>query len=115
MSKGIYILLIGLPKSQKIMTGKLGVLDFPKGLYAYVGSAQNGLEKRIKRHCRKDKIKFWHIDYLLERAKILEVYAKKSRKEQECETARELGKKFKAVPKFGCSDCRCRSHLFFLI
>lgn len=114
MSKGIYILLIGLPRSQKISTGKLGVLEFPKGLYAYAGSAQNGLEKRIERHRRKDKIKFWHIDYLLEKARILEVYAKKSRKEQECETAKALEKKFKAIPGFGCSDCRCKSHLFFL-
>lgn len=112
--KGIYILVIELPKSRKIRTGSLGVLEFPRGLYAYAGSAQNGLEKRISRHRRKDKKPFWHIDYLLEKSRILEVYTKPASKKEECETAKELSKRFKSIPKFGCSDCKCRSHLFFL-
>ena len=117
MGKGIYILVIELPKSWKIRIGKLGVLEFSKGLYAYAGSAQNGLEKRIERHrSRKENGKkfFWHIDYLLEKSRILEVYTKPASKEQECETAKSLERKFKPVPGFGCSDCNCKSHLFFL-
>lgn len=92
----------------------MGALEFQKGLYAYVGSAQNNLEKRLERHMKKRKNKFWHIDYLLENAKILDVYTKEAKRKQECETAKLLGEIFKPVPKFGCSDCNCRSHLFFL-
>ncbi len=117
MGRGIYILVIGLAKSRKIRIGKLGVLEFSKGLYAYAGSAQNNLEKRIERHrSRKENRKklFWHIDYLLEKGRILEVYTKPASKEQECETAKSLERKFKSISKFGCSDCNCRSHLFFL-
>ena len=121
--KGIYILLIELPESRRIRIGKLGLLDLPRGRYAYTGSAQSGLEQRIERHkrrrrgrCKKPQRKelFWHIDYLLEWARILEIYTRKAPKEQECRTAGALERKFTPIPKFGCSDCNCRSHLFFL-
>ena len=49
----------------EVRVGALGTLHFARGLYAYVGSAQNGLEKRIERHFRKEKLRFWHVDYLL--------------------------------------------------
>lgn len=114
MGRGIYILLIWMSGNKKIRIGELGVLKFPGGLYAYVGSAQGNLEKRLERHIRREKKKFWHIDYLLENAKILEAYIKRAPKKQECETAKLLGEIFKPVPKFGCSDCNCGSHLFFL-
>ncbi len=114
MGGGIYILLMELPKTGRIRTGSLGTLEFPGGLYAYAGSAQGGLEKRIERHRRKGKKLFWHIDYLLEKAKILDIYAKEAPKSQECGTAKALARGFKPVPGFGCSDCRCKSHLFFL-
>ena len=88
--KGIYILLIDLSRSLKIRIGSLGEIYFEKGRYAYVGSAQNGLEKRIARHFSKEKKIFWHIDYLLEHGKIVDVFYKRAGKSEECLIARKL-------------------------
>jgi Uri superfamily endonuclease len=94
--------------------GALGRKAFVKGLYAYVGSAQSNLEQRVKRHLRREKHLFWHIDYLLDsdQAEIVEVLHKEADKTQECEVANTLSEKGKPIVGFGCSDCRCRSHLF---
>lgn len=113
--KGIYLLLIGLKKNISIQIGNLGKIKFNKGNYIYVGSAQNNLEKRIKRHFKKNKNKFWHIDYLLtnKNAKIKEVFYKLTKtKEEECKVAQIISKYAKAIKNFGCSDCKCKSHLF---
>ena len=48
--KGIYILKIRISKNIKENIGKLGIVNFKKGIYYYIGSAQNNLEKRIKQH-----------------------------------------------------------------
>ncbi len=110
--KGIYVLLINLDKNIKIKIGSLGFLNFKKGLYAYVGSAQNNLEKRVHRHLKKEKNLYWHIDYFLQKAKVVKIFYKKARKEEECKTAEKLKKNYEFIPKFGCSDCKCKSHLF---
>ncbi len=114
--KGIYVLVISVSKNMKTWIGSLGEIDFRKGLYAYVGSAQNNLERRIARHLSNTKKRFWHIDYLLENrsAKVLDAFHKKGRKNEECETAEDLAKSSSLIPGFGCSDCTCRSHLFRL-
>ena len=113
--KGIYLLLIYLKKDSKIKVGSLGKIDFKKGYYIYVGSAQNSLEHRIKRHMSKNKKKFWHIDYLLlnKNAKIIDIFYKEAKKSEECKTASKLLKILTPIEKFGCSDCKCKSHLFF--
>jgi len=97
-----------------VNTGALGRIAFKKGLYAYVGSAQTNLEQRIKRHVRSEKRLFWHIDYLLanEASKITQVLYKKANKTEECKTAKIIGERGKPIAGFGCSDCRCKSHLF---
>ena len=64
--KGIYILLISIKRNILPKIGALGNIKLAKGTYAYVGSAQNNMEKRIKRHLSKDKRFHWHIDYLLD-------------------------------------------------
>ncbi len=112
--KGIYCLVIEIPKNMSTIVGKLGKIKFEKGYYTYVGSAQNNLEKRIERHFRKEKKKFWHIDYLLENpsVRIKEVLSKKANKEEECKIAREIEKFGIPIKNFGCSDCSCKSHLF---
>jgi Uri superfamily endonuclease len=112
--KGIYVLIIQVIEDTDINVGALGKLSFKKGLYAYVGSAQNNLEYRIKRHLRKKKPKFWHVDYLLDNAaaKIVNTYFKKAKKSDECKTAAAIRKKGKPITGFGCSDCNCNSHLF---
>jgi Uri superfamily endonuclease len=111
--KGIYVLIIAVDKDISVDTGALGNLDFEKGLYAYVGSAQNSLEERVKRHLRTQKAKFWHIDYLLAdpRVKVLKVFYKRAGRPEECKIAKILAKKGFPIRGFGSSDCRCETHL----
>ena len=117
MVKGVYLLFLKLSKRARIRVGSLGYISFEKGLYVYVGSAQNNLEKRVMRHMsRRKKIK-WHIDYLTsnKNARIIATYAYKLEKRYECIIADYLSKNcLEEIPRFGCSDCRCRSHLFRL-
>ncbi|MBC7081753.1 MAG: GIY-YIG nuclease family protein [Thermoplasmatales archaeon] len=109
--KGTYILIIEIDKDKKIRVGKRGIY-FKKGYYAYVGSAMNSIEKRLERHLRKDKKKRWHIDYLIEKGKIKKIFYKESKIKEECDIAKKLGV-FEIIPKFGSSDCKCKSHLFY--
>lgn len=103
-----------LPERRKIKIGKLGTTCFKKGFYAYVGSAMNNLEKRVARHLKKNKKFHWHIDYFLKKGKIKKVFCLQNNKKQECKVAKKLAKKFKSIKKFGCSDCKCETHLFYL-
>ena len=82
----------------------------------YVGSAQTSLEKRIRRHIGNQKKVFWHVDYLLQNhhAKITRVFFKQASKAEECAMAQELRRRSELIKGFGCSDCRCQSHLFRL-
>lgn len=110
--KGSYILLIELENDSKIQIGKLGDILFKKGFYVYIGSALNGLEQRINRHLRTDKKLHWHIDYLLKSAKVGSVYYKENDQREECKIAKFFSK-LEPVSGFGCSDCNCKSHLFY--
>jgi len=114
MVKGVYVLVILVSRRIIVNVGALGKVKFEKGFYAYVGSAQNNLEKRVERHFKRAKRKFWHIDYLLEGgvAKIFKVFYKKAEKFEECEIAKEIGSRGILVKGFGSSDCKCESHLF---
>lgn len=112
--KGIYVLVISLNRNISLDIGALGTVSFDKGLYAYVGSAQNNLEKRIVRHHRKVKKKFWHIDYLLSNrfVEVVTVLCMEADRSVECRIAGKLGRKGNAVKHFECSDCSCVTHLF---
>ena len=109
-----YLLRVKLDKDLNISIGKLGEIEFGKGIYLYVGSAKKGFQDRVRRHLSGSKKIFWHIDYLLSSrfTKIEGVWV--SKKNQECQTAGYFLKKgCSFVERFGSSDCRCRSHLFF--
>ena len=111
--KGSYVLLLGLPQGENIEVGSLGSISFPQASYAYVGSAMNGLEGRINHHLKvKKKRLHWHIDYLGERATILEAVLFPGQKRIECLLASDLSRYFSSIPGFGSSDCCCSSHLF---
>ncbi len=116
--KGAYLLFIKLKKDERIKVGKLGSFNFKKGFYVYSGSALKNLEARIKRHKRKKKKKFWHIDYLLasKNARIVNVIGIPSKKRIECKLNKIVlslpGAKI-LVKKFGSSDCNCKSHLVY--
>ncbi len=112
--KGIYAIVIRVTKDTAVNVGALGEISFKKGKYVYVGSAQTNLEQRVKRHLRKEKSLFWHIDYLLssDAAKVIRVLCREGGKVEECQIANEISEKGEAVSCFGCSDCHCKSHLF---
>jgi len=114
--KGIYCLLIEVREDVSVKVGALGEIHLKKGCYGYFGSAQNNLEKRVARHFSQNKKVRWHIDYLLaDKASVpVRVYAKKSGREEECRVAKKIGKTQVPVKGFGCSDCKCASHLFRL-
>ena len=107
------MLLIQLPEEQTITTGKLKATYFPRGYYAYVGSAMGGFKSRLNRHLKSNKKPHWHIDYLLEKASISEIVLCETKDRTECAVAQALSQQFDSIPGFGSSDCKCRSHLFF--
>lgn len=117
MMKGTYCLLINVKKDTKIKIGNvLGFINFSEGYYVYVGSAMNSLESRLNRHLSDDKKKHWHADYLLlnKNSEIEDIYYTASRKKVECEIATNLSENSSSeVDKFGCSDCKCNSHLLY--
>jgi Uri superfamily endonuclease len=115
--KGTYLLVLEVKEDQRITIGKRPLTGFKKGTYLYVGRAKNGLQGRIKRHLRKEKKRFWHIDYFLQKAKVQEIWIKRNFFD-ECSTAFEVKSFLKdsssPLKKFGASDCSCASHLFYL-
>ena len=111
--KGSYILIVELKKDKIISFGKKRKERFNKGYYIYVGSALNGLDQRIQRHLRKQKKIHWHIDYLLKHAVIIDVFYKESKIREECNIAKKLDGQLLLISGFGCTDCQCKSHLFY--
>ncbi|RNI12076.1 GIY-YIG nuclease family protein [Methanohalophilus sp. RSK] len=114
--KGTYCLILNTDGCT-VSVGSLKSLVFNAGYYIYVGSALGpGGLKRMHRHqklaCQKDKKPRWHIDYLLIHPdfEFVDVVYTYSEKHIECDIAGNLQGDY--VPKFGCSDCSCQSHLF---
>ena len=115
---GIYTIILSLEKGEKISIGSLGEIDFAPGYYAYTGSARGpGGCKRVDRHVEilqgTRNTRRWHIDYLLARAGLVEVFITRTSRDLECSIAKMVGEHLLPVKGFGCSDCRCPSHLFY--
>jgi len=106
-------LLIELASNKDIPIGKLGCVSFPKAFYAYVGSAMNGFKVRLAHHLKQRKEPHWHIDYLLNEAKIVDIILCPGEQRAECFLAQQLARDFQFIPGFGSSDCHCSSHLYF--
>ena len=118
VSRGAYCLCIAVDEDIDVEVGALGMKAFPRGPYVYIGSALNGLEARILRHIETSrglrKVTRWHIDYLLREpeVRIESVHLWVTDERVECTFAEEVSSRGDAVRGFGCSDCRCESHLF---
>ena len=113
---GIYVLKIYLKNTQEIKVGALGKNNFAKGSYFYIGSAQKNLQSRIKRHLKSNKNFHWHIDYLLDKADVVDYYTLDGPKNYECKLFNFLYNKVEMeimLKDFGSSDCSCVSHLLF--
>ncbi len=114
---GTYALVLFLEKRTTIRVGALGRFDFPRGYYIYVGSAMNGLDARIRRHLRPSKLLFWHVDYFLKNARIVDVWTRPGPRRLECSWARRvlaLENARVVAMGLGASDCSCPSHLIHL-
>jgi Uri superfamily endonuclease len=113
--RGTYCLIISCKIDTEANVGKLGKIKFLAGHYAYIGSALNSMDKRIKRHMEKEKKIFWHIDYLTSHKdfKPYGAYIINSANKIECRKAAEIRKDLPFIPGFGSSDCSCSSHLFY--
>lgn len=112
--RGTYALFVSLDKDEEVAVGALGKHLFKAGLYCYVGSAMGGLDQRLKRHLSHQKTLRWHIDYLSVRCASAEAWESYPDYIPECRLA-EIAEECGGVPEmdgFGCSDCRCRTHLF---
>jgi len=117
---GTYALLLEVTNDKHIQIGKLGNFLFWKGYYLYVGSAfgPGGLKSRVGRHILVKKKKRWHIDYLREKADLIDIWYTTDSQKLECKLARSiitLLNGFTIVKGFGASDCKCTTHLFYFM
>jgi sugar fermentation stimulation protein A len=111
--RGSYILVLHLREEKTIGVGRQGRVRFPKGYYLYVGSARRNLSQRIARHQRLRKTPFWHIDDLRAHTDRPLAIPIRTEDDLECDLAKALrGLAEWEIPGFGCSDCRCSSHLY---
>lgn len=119
-SAGTYALILKLSAGRRIQVGKLGAFDFPAGHFLYVGSAfgPGGLAGRLGHHLspvKPDSRLHWHVDYLRPWAPVVEIWFAEHTEPREHEWAAIAGRlsgNYLPAPRFGASDCRCRSHLF---
>jgi len=115
---GTYILIMWLSVPVELTVGKLGMFSFAAGWYAYVGSAfgAGGLRGRLGHHLGHGERLHWHIDYLSRTASITEIWYLASETPQEHAWAAVLSTlPDMTIPirRFGASDCKCPSHLFY--
>ncbi len=106
--KGTYLLVLKLEYGVSIKDR----WRLEPGLYAYVGSAMNDLVARVSRHLRKEKKKHWHIDHLLEHAKILSVIMIPSELRLEESLSLALSERFDGPVGFGSSDLKVKTNLY---
>ncbi len=112
---GSYILFLRLPDKKSISIGKLGMIGFPAGLYAYVGSALGGWEARVNRHMVGGRKLHWHIDYLRAEARVEGAIIFESPESLECRINEAVERvALPIAPGFGSSDCGCSTHLHLL-
>lgn len=113
---GTYVLVLDAPASGEARIGKLGSIALRGGWLLYVGSAfgPGGLRARVGRHLRKSKTLHWHIDHLLDRVDMTEVWWSSDDTKREEAWAKALRSlPWTAVPlrRFGAGDCGCEGHL----
>jgi Uri superfamily endonuclease len=114
---GTYALVLRSDRDRSVQVGRWGRLQIHPGYYLYVGSAfgPGGVRARVSRHCRATKTMRWHIDYLRAFTRPVAVWCNYDPMHHEHHWAEALAQlpDMSPVTGFGCSDCRCRAHLFF--
>jgi Uri superfamily endonuclease len=119
-NSGAYVLILELTGDTSVTIGALGEHEFRSGYYAYVGSALGSRGfNRVLRHIRvsegNNQTRKWHIDYLSSVSKIIEVYKVFTLERVECAISAAIFNTLgvSSVKGFGCSDCKCQSHLYY--
>ena len=111
--RGDYMVVLQLAMDADISIGAKGQIHFPKGYYVYTGSAKKNMAARLARHQRKRKQMHWHIDYLRQHCSVTAVIPIRTAADLEHDIARAVDAIAPwHIPGFGCTDCRCASHLF---
>jgi Uri superfamily endonuclease len=114
---GTYALILRSRSKATTRVGRWGQIKLETGYYIYVGSAfgPGGVQARVLRHCRKNKSTHWHIDYLREFLNPVGAWYSQDRERLEHSWARFFSDRsgISSIQRFGCSDCKCNSHLFF--
>jgi Uri superfamily endonuclease len=117
--RGVYTLIIRLARPCKATIRKHVPVVVDRGLYLYTGSASGrgsaSLEGRIRRHLRREKKEFWHVDRILacKSAHVVSVVYAVTTSKGECRVNAALLKHTNIRVPFkglGSSDCRCESH-----
>jgi Uri superfamily endonuclease len=115
--KGIYCLVFE-NHACSLEIGKIGEFSFSAGFHIYVGSALGpGGLKRVVRHINlsrnKDRKPSWHVDYLSLNPsfRLVSAVCAITSSRLECTFAGRIGGD--SVFGFGCTDCKCSSHLFY--
>lgn len=113
---GTYVLILQSDISTRVKIGRRGSLNVVPGYYLYIGSAfgPGGVRARVSRHFRAEKSMHWHIDYLREVLTPVGAWCSYDPERLEHRWAHALSgmRGMSPVPGFGCTDCRCASHLF---
>jgi Uri superfamily endonuclease len=114
---GTYVLLLRNSKRQQIQVGRLGLCDFIRGWYLYVGSAfgPGGVAARCAHHRRISLHPRWHIDYLRAKTQLRQIWYSHDPLHREHQWAGLLGEQLglnQPIAGFGSSDCDCGSHLY---
>jgi Uri superfamily endonuclease len=117
--RGVYTLIIRLARPCKASILKHAPVVVDRGLYLYTGSASGrgstSLEGRIRRHLKREKKEFWHVDRILacKSAHVVSVVYAVTTSKSECRVNAALLKDTNIRAPFkglGSSDCRCESH-----
>lgn len=115
MTGGSYILKIKLGEDVDCNVGSLNEVTFEAGWYAYVGSSRTTDFKRVERHKKVDSgeksTRHWHIDYLLGLTQSDLIGSYRTESDVECLLSENINLDY--ADDFGCSDCKCNSHLYF--
>lgn len=112
---GTYALLFR-SRPARIRVGALGEVSLCAGSVVYVGSAfgPGGLAGRLRHHLRPVERPRWHLDYLQPALEVKGAWigvGARCAEHQWAEILAGLPAASLPRPRFGASDCRCRSHL----
>lgn len=107
------------PITFQITHKKFRDVQFQKGYFYYVGSAQKNLPARIRRHNSKSKTIFWHIDHITSqkftKLKNVVIFIRAKKKYESLISRKFTDLKLAApVLGFGSSDDKLsKAHLFY--